>query len=84
MKTEDLVETTCSEASGDELPQLNSAVRRKIDLRLIPLVTILYLCCFLYAYLSSDSVNMVTEVLFNRDRSNLGISVSFIEFLWLS
>ncbi|KAJ7355675.1 major facilitator superfamily domain-containing protein [Mycena albidolilacea] len=47
MKTEDLVETTCSEASGDELPQLNSAVRRKVDLRLIPLVTILYLCCFL-------------------------------------
>ncbi|KAJ7876256.1 MFS general substrate transporter [Mycena leptocephala] len=44
----DLVETSCSsETSGDEVIPLDSTVRRKIDLRLIPLITILYLCCFL-------------------------------------
>jgi hypothetical protein len=48
----DLVETSCSsETSGDEVIPLDNTVRRKIDLRLIPLITILYLCCFLYVHL---------------------------------
>ncbi|KAJ7460695.1 major facilitator superfamily domain-containing protein [Mycena latifolia] len=49
MKSEqDLVHASCSSvASGDEPIELNSTVRRKIDLRLMPLVTVLYLCCFL-------------------------------------
>ncbi|KAJ6561201.1 MFS general substrate transporter [Mycena vulgaris] len=45
-----LVETSCtSVSSGDEVTELslNRAVHRKIDLRLIPLITVLYLCCFL-------------------------------------
>ncbi|KAJ7027912.1 major facilitator superfamily domain-containing protein [Mycena alexandri] len=48
LKAEDLVQTSCSStASGDGIAHLDNAVRRKIDLRLIPLITILYLCCFL-------------------------------------
>ncbi|KAJ7708701.1 MFS general substrate transporter [Mycena rosella] len=46
MKAEqDLVHTSCSSVgSGDEFTKLN----RKIDLKLIPIITMLYLCCFLY------------------------------------
>ncbi|KAF8196841.1 hypothetical protein K438DRAFT_746493 [Mycena galopus ATCC 62051] len=36
-----------SEANGNGAYRLDSAVRRKIDLRLMPLITIIYLCCFL-------------------------------------
>ncbi|KAJ7626338.1 MFS general substrate transporter [Mycena polygramma] len=48
VKTEGLTPTSySSEECGDEGIRLDNAVRRKVDLRLIPLVTILYLCCFL-------------------------------------
>ncbi|KAJ7777299.1 major facilitator superfamily domain-containing protein [Mycena metata] len=49
LKSEDLVRTSSasSTASGDEIAHLDNAVRRKVDLRLIPLITVLYLCCFL-------------------------------------
>ncbi|KAJ7173592.1 major facilitator superfamily domain-containing protein [Mycena filopes] len=46
LKVEDLAQTSSNTSSGDEIA-LDRAVRRKIDLRLIPLITVLYLCCFL-------------------------------------
>ncbi|KAF7289118.1 Transporter C1683 12 [Mycena chlorophos] len=53
-KTEaDLAETGCPSAHGDDLDTSDAAVhldprvRRKVDLRIVPLVTITYLCCFL-------------------------------------
>ncbi|KAJ7156896.1 MFS general substrate transporter [Mycena crocata] len=49
MKTEqDLVQSSFYSAlSRDEPIKMDNAIRRKIDFRLIPLITILYLCCFL-------------------------------------
>jgi hypothetical protein len=45
---QELVHTTSSNAAdGEEPVVLDSSVRRKVDIRLIPLMTILYLCCFL-------------------------------------
>ncbi|KAJ7230528.1 MFS general substrate transporter [Mycena pura] len=50
----ELVDTICSNAADDRLFKLSSTVRRKVDLRLIPWLTILYLSCFLYISLISS------------------------------
>ncbi|KAJ7493360.1 major facilitator superfamily domain-containing protein [Mycena galericulata] len=51
----DLIQTSCSSAaSGDDPIELNSSVRRKIDVRLIPLISARFFCTNL-AYTKIDS-----------------------------
>jgi hypothetical protein len=53
---------------------MDRKVRRKVDLHLIPLIAILYLCSFLYVheYLFYNVAHHTMLLYFRRDRGNIG------------
>ncbi|KAJ7132186.1 MFS general substrate transporter [Mycena epipterygia] len=76
---QDLVHTSCSSAgSGDESIELNSAVRRKIDLHLIPFITVLYLCCFMKR--AGEIAGMEVDLKLSGMRYQIAASAFFITY----
>ncbi|KAJ7281995.1 MFS general substrate transporter [Mycena rebaudengoi] len=59
---------------------LDSSVRRKVDIRLIPLITILYLCCFLDRSNLGTSPGMEVDLELSGIRYQLASAAFFITY----